>query len=149
VKFVDSTKWFGESRQIKRFDVEAVSSRFGGCLMAKTPIIRRESKAKEKLLQKKAWESVSFGAEDGSGQARQPFGYWIVQFAKSQGLKTGASELIEDCIVHAYNSGRMAEIIGKKTADDLAKTAYPEAFLAKKKTRKPKKGENPALEGAV
>lgn len=114
--------------------------------MPNTPIIRRESSAKEKMLAKKAWQSCSFGAEDGSGKSRQPLGYWVVEYAVSKGLKTAASELIEDCLVHAWNTGELQRILGHKLAEDIVSKAYPALFV--KKTRKPKKRQN-ALEGTA
>lgn len=111
-----------------------------------TPIIRRESKAKDKMLLKKSWQSVSFGCDPDKGQ---PLGYWIVDYAVSKGLKTGASEVIEDCLIHAWNTGELQRILGDaKLARQLVQHAYPGFFVEKKRTRKPKKGTTP-LEGTV
>lgn len=109
--------------------------------MPNAPIIRRESKAKEKMLAKKAWQSCSFGADPEKGQR---LGYWVIEYAVSKGLKTAASELIEDCLVHAWNTGKLQDILGAKLAEEIVSKAYPGIFA--KKTRKPKKRKS-AFEG--
>lgn len=109
------------------------------------PTIRRDSRAKDMLNRQKDWETTSFSRDAEKGQR---LGYILIHMAKSKGLKTGASEVIEDCLVAAFNSGLLAEILGKKDAADLAKWAYPSYFATKPKRKRAKKGDA-ALENTV
>ena len=110
------------------------------------PILRRDSRAKDMLNRQKDWETTSFSRDAEKGQR---LGYILIHMAKSKGLKTGASEVIEDALVSAYNNGTLAEILGKKDADELAKWAYPQFFATKPKRSRKKKQGTPALEGTA